>query len=99
MREFLIWLSGGLGASTVFSYLAERWSWFQLQSPDNKKLYKTVGASLLALASFGMYTYVPTEFWMSLDPFWKVVLGVIAVNYGVEVFHWFDKKVSAKAEQ
>ena len=94
INEFLIWLTGGLGSSLVFSYLAERWEAFQNLQPATKKLYKTIGASAIAIISYLAITYVPVDFWQALSPYWELVLGVIAVNYGVEVFHWFDKYVA-----
>jgi len=92
-QEFLVWLSGGLGASLVVSYLAERWAWFQYQLPSNKILLKTVAASVLAVVAYLVYTHVPVDFWSLIDPYWQIVLAVIATNYGVEVFHFFDKKL------
>jgi len=94
IQEFIIWLSGGLGSSLVVSYFAERIEWFKKLDLDTKKLYKTIWASVLAVASYVVYTYVPAEFWTVISPYWQVVLGVIIVNYGVEIFHLFDKKVA-----
>jgi len=93
IQDLLVWLMGGLGSSAVVSYLAERWAWFQSLAPEVKKLYKTVGASVVAILAFLANQYVPVEVWNSLSPYWQLILGVIAVNYGVEVFHWFDKKL------
>jgi len=93
IQDVLVWLFGGVGASAVFSYLAERWEWFQSLTVDTKKVYKTVGASVIAILAFVAYTYVPVSYWEVLSPYWQVVVGVIAVNYGVEVFHFFDKKL------
>lgn len=94
IQEFLVWLSGGVGATLVASYILERLAWFQSLSSEAKKLYKTVGSSLVALLAYLTYEYVPAEVWTSLTPYWQLVLGTIAVNYGVEVFHWFDRKVA-----
>lgn len=94
IQEFLIWLSGGLGSSLVISYFAERIERFRKLDLDIKKLYKTIWASALAVISYVVYTYVPVDFWTLISPYWQVVLGVILVNYGVEIFHLFDKKVA-----
>ena len=91
IQEFLLWLMSGLGASFVFSYVAERWAWFQSQSVDAKKLYSTVGSAVLAILAYVVYTYVPAEVWVLLSPYWQLVVAVITVNYGTQVFHDYDK--------
>ncbi len=91
--EALVWLSSGVGATLVASYFAERWAWFQAQSAEAKKVYKVVFASLISILALLTYTYVPAEVWIALTPYWQLVLGVIASNYGVEVFHYFDKRL------
>jgi uncharacterized membrane-anchored protein len=91
--DFLVWLSGGIGATLVASYIAERWQWFQEQTPNVKTFLKTVVASVIAVAAFVTYTYVPAEVWIALAPYWQLILGVVATNYGVEIFHWFDKRL------
>lgn len=94
IQEFLVWLSGGLGATIVASYIAERLDWFQSKTAEAKKLIKTIGASLVAVLAYVTYQYVPAEVWSVLTPYWQIVLGVVVVNYGVEVFHYFDGKVA-----
>ena len=93
--EFLVWLSGGIGATLVASYFAERSAWFQMLEFQTKKLYKSLFASGVAILAYVTYTYVPSEVWVVLTPYWQLVLGVVAANYGVEVFHFFDKKMVA----
>lgn len=97
IQEFLLWLTSGLGASFVFSYFAERWEGFQSLSKDTRKLWATIGASALAILAYLVYTYVPAEVWVTLSPYWQLVVAIITVNYGTEVFHKYDKELpSAK---
>lgn len=91
--EFLMWIAGGLGSTLIVSYIAERWVWFQSLRSEVKKVYSTAFASVLSLLAFAVYTYVPAEFWVMLSPWWQIVLGVITVNYGMELFHYFDKQL------
>lgn len=93
IQEFLLWVSGGLGASAIASYFLERWNKFTTLPSDIKLAVKTLGASLLAILAYVTYTYVPVEVWVVLTPYWQIVLGVFTINYGVEVFHWFDKRL------
>lgn len=89
--EFLLWLAGGLGSSVTFSYFAERWAWFQTLDVEVKRVYSTVGASIIAILSYVTYTYVPAEVWVMLSPYWQLVVAVITVNYGTQMFHKYDK--------
>ena len=91
---FLTWLATGLGASFVASALAERSKWFQFLTYENKKLYVTIGASVLAVLAYITVTYVPMNVWAVLTPYWQLVVGVIAVNYGTLFFHKFDKEIA-----
>jgi len=93
IQEFLIWLSSGVGATLVASYIAERNAWFQSLEVEAKKVYKTLASTVIAILAFLTYTYVPVEVWTTLSPYWQIVLAVVAANYGVEAFHWFDKKL------
>lgn len=93
IQEFLLWLMSGLGASFVFSYVAERWAWFQELSVEAKKLYATVGSSVLAILAYVTYTYVPSEVWVALSPYWQLVVVIVTVNYGTQVFHRYDKEL------
>ena len=94
IRDVLVWIMGGLGSTVIVSYLVERWTWFQNLRSDVKKLYSTLAATVLSLVAFAVYTYVPAEVWVVLTPWWQIVVGVFAVNYGMEIFHYFDKKLS-----
>lgn len=93
IQEFLLWLMSGLGASFVFSYIAERWAWFQDLPADAKKLYSTIGSAVLAILAYVVYTYVPAEVWVLLSPYWQLVVAVVTVNYGTQVFHFYDRKL------
>ena len=37
--------------------------------------------------------YVPAEVWTMLSPYWQLVVAVITVNYGTQVFHKYDKSL------
>lgn len=91
IQEFLMWLAGGLGSTFVFSYIAERWAWFQSLKSDTKKMLATVGSSLIAVLAYVTFTYVPVSFWEVVSPYWQIVVAVIATNYGTQVFHKYDK--------
>jgi uncharacterized membrane-anchored protein len=91
ITEFLVWVASGLGATSVFSYIAERWAWFQGLTSDTKKLVSTISASVLAILAYVTVTYVPAEVWVMLSPYWQIIVGVVMINYGTQVFHKYDK--------
>ena len=91
ITEFFLWLAGGLGSSVTFSYIAERLEWFQKLDVDAKKVWATVGSSVIAILAYVIYTYVPSEVWVVLSPYWQLIVAVISVNYGTQVFHKYDK--------
>ena len=93
VTDLLTWLFGGLGASLVVSYIFERWNWFQRQSFDLKKLLTTISASVLAILAFIVFTYVPPEFWVSISPYWQIIVAIVTTNYGTQVFHKYDKEL------
>jgi hypothetical protein len=92
-KEFFVWLASGLGSSFVVSYFAERWMWFQSLESEQRKIWSTFGASVLAILSYLVYTFVPAEFWVMLSPYWQIVVGVITVNYGTRIFHEYDRQL------
>jgi hypothetical protein len=96
MIEFLTWLFSGAGAIAVVSYLAERSQWFSGLDTETKKHYKTLTSTVIALAAYALSVYVPADFWVMLDPYWKIAVGVLGLNYGVEVFHAFDRTLVSK---
>lgn len=91
ITDFILWLMSGLGASMAFSYFAERQKWFQELPSDLKKFWATVGASGVAMLAYVLYVYVPVMVWEMLSPYWQIVVAVVTVNYGTQVFHRYDK--------
>lgn len=91
ITDFLSWLFSGIGASLVVSYIVERWGWFQLQSFDVKRLLTTISASALAIIAFVVFTYVPSGFWVTISPYWQIIVAIVATNYGTQMFHKYDK--------
>lgn len=93
LYELFVWLTG-IGATVVASYFAERYWRFQDLLPEVKRMWKTIVASVIAVLAYLTVQYVPADFWSILDPYWKLVFAVIGANYGVDWFHFFDKKLN-----
>ena len=52
ITDFVLWVMSGLGASMVFSYIAERQKWFQDLDVESKKFWATVGASGVSVLAY-----------------------------------------------
>jgi hypothetical protein len=92
---FLIWLTGGGGALLV-SFLAERWDWFQSQTPKVKQFLMIVIPSLLGIGALTITTFVPPEIIAQASPYFMVVVTVITYVLGTKAFHIVDKNNSAQ---
>ena len=94
LGEFLIWLTGGGGALLV-SFLAERWDWFQAQTPKVKQFLMIVIPSLLGIGALAVTTFVSQELIAQASPYFMVIVTVITYILGTKAFHIVDKNNSA----
>lgn len=90
---FLNWLASGLGANVLFSYLAERWPWFQSLAADAKSWLSVLATAVIAIAAYATLTYVPASFWVMVSPYWEIIVGAIGMYVGTQTFHKVDKLV------
>lgn len=91
--DALIWLTGA-GALFIVSKAVEKWAWFQDLESETKQFLATVLATAVALIAYALQVYVPADFWVALTPWWTIAVGIVSMNYGLELFHKFDKSVS-----
>jgi len=92
MVDILKWILYAGGAVMIVSWVAERWPWFQALASDVKKILSITVSCALALGGYALLLYVPPEFWVQIDPWIKLVLGV-ASSYGIgQVVHYYDSE-------
>jgi hypothetical protein len=91
VTDFLQWLASGLGANVVFSYLAERWPWFQAKSADAKTWLSIACTAVIAIGAYATLTYVPSSFWTLISPYWMIVVGAVGMYLGTQFYHNVDK--------
>jgi len=91
LPEFMTWLSTGAGAAVAFSFLAELFpAWHELEA-DAKKFISAGGSVLVALIALVGLQYIPADVVASIDPFFKLVVGVLAVHFSGQLFHSVTK--------
>ncbi len=90
MVDILKWLLYSGGVVVIVSWAAERWPAFQTLKSDVKKVLSLVASCVIALGAYALLLYVPADFWVQIDPWVKVILGVASI-YGVgQVAHTLD---------
>ena len=92
LPEFMIWLGTGAGAAVAFSFLAELFpAWHKLEA-DAKKVVSSIGSVLIALLAFFGLQYIPADVIAAIDPYFKVIVGVLGVHFSGQLYHQITKK-------
>ena len=91
LYDLLSWLIYAGGSILVASWVLDKIPSFGALPPEAKK-YINMGVSvLLALGAFALITYVPTEIFALLDPWFKIVGGVVILYAGQQAMHQLTK--------
>ena len=98
LQKFLEFMYLGGGGIVVFSWLAEKWAWFQSKSSETKKLITFVSGAVLSIIALSIMTFVPEETMKLLEPYFLLIYGNFAVLFTGQVFHKFNKKEDAVIE-
>ena len=91
LTDFLVWLTAG-GSIIAFSWLAERWAWFQLQTSNMKQGIMFGACVVLSLGAFAIQQYVPVETLNALAPWFGIVASIFVSLFLSKTFHQADKK-------
>lgn len=97
MKEFsdvaglLNWLVYGGGVILVSSWILDKIPAFVQLASETKKLVNAIVAILLALASYAALVYVPAEYFALVDPYFKVIMGIVVLYAGQQVVHRLTK--------
>ena len=92
LTEFMTWLGSGVGALMAFSFLAELSPAWQNLPAKNKRFWSKLGAVVIALLAFLVLNFVPVETIALIDPYFKVIVGVLVMDAGAQGFHQVSKK-------
>ena len=80
LQEFLVWLSGGVGASTVVTWVFARWPWFVALPENTRKLLLATSCAIVALGSYQIVLMVPQNTIEMLAPYFSIV-SIAFINF------------------
>lgn len=97
--EFLAWLGTSGAIVTIISFIAERWAWFQEQSPKVRQAITMGIALLLPQITLALLEIVPATMWEQLNPYFQAILTSVAAISTLlfsEIAHAVDKRIFVK---
>lgn len=89
--SFINWIVYSGGAVLIASFVLDRIPGFLNLSSEYKKVINIVVSAVLALGFYAVLVYVPADILKTLDPWFKVIAGFIAVYSGQQVVHNLTK--------
>ncbi len=89
-KEFLLWLASSAGSAAALSFIAERLPSFQKLDPGRKAAVHLGGSLAIALAAYGVLTYVPPETLKAITPVFQLVAGVVGAWIANQIAHKTD---------
>lgn len=92
LTQFLQFVGLGGGSVAVVSFIAEQVAAFQALSANAKRNYSFLASAVLALAAWGVVTYVPTGTLDVLNTPFLIVGGIFAVYFLGQAFHFTTKQ-------
>jgi uncharacterized membrane-anchored protein len=91
LNGLVSWVIWSGGALLIASWILDKIPAFVALSSEWKKYINMAVSVVLALGAYAIITYVPTSVFASLDPWVKIVAGVIALYSGQQVVHAANK--------
>jgi len=92
LSAFLAWLGTGAGAVVAFSFLVEYIPAWHTLEEGSKKFLGAAGSALIALLAFLGLQYIPADVIASVDPYFKIIVGALAMYFSGQLFHAYTKK-------
>ena len=91
LNSLVSWVIWSGGALLIASWVLDKIPAFAKLSSDAKKYINMAVSVVLALGAYAVITYVPAATFTLLDPWFKIVAGVIALYSGQQVVHAANK--------
>ena len=84
IQSLFNWLLNSGGAALVVSWIVEKLPSYQKLSADVKKYVYIAAVVVVGLAAYALQTYVPSATWNQIEPWLKIVAGlVVAASAGI----------------
>ena len=87
INTFLNWIIYSGGALLIASWVLDKIPKFAVLIPGTKRLINLAVSVVLAGGCYAVITYVPAPLLAALDPYIKIIAGLIAVYTGQQVVH------------
>lgn len=87
LNGLVSWVVWSGGALLIASWILDKIPSFVTLAPDPKRYINMAVSVVLALAAYAVITYVPVTVFSLLDPWFKIVAGVIALYSGQQLYH------------
>ena len=91
INSFISWIVYSGGALLIASWVLDRIPAFVALPSEAKKYINIAVSAFLALGFYAVLTYVPANILDALDPWFKVIAGLVAVYGGQQVVHRLTK--------
>jgi len=92
IASFSNWMVYSGGAILFVSWLLDQIPAFGNLASNAKRYIAMAASALVALGFYAALTYLPVDTITMLDPWFKIVLGVILAYGGGQVYHALTKK-------
>jgi hypothetical protein len=87
LNGLVSWIIWSGGALLIASWILDKIPSFVALQPDPKRYINMAVSVILALAAYAVITYVPVAVFTALDPWFKIVAGVVALYSGQQLYH------------
>lgn len=88
---FITWIVYSGGALIAASWLLDKIPAFENLKAGVKKTVNQIVSVVLALGCYAVLKYVPAEVFAAIDPWFKIVVGVLVAYAGQQVVHRLTK--------
>lgn len=91
LYAFFSWLLYSGGAALFVSWLLDKIPAFQALKSEVKKIVALVSTLTVGLGAYAFITYVPPDVILVLDPWFKIIVGLVLTWSGQQVYHKLTK--------
>jgi len=91
LGSYLNWIVYSGGALLIVSWVLDRFPGFSILQPRTKLLINLGVSVVLACGCYAAIIYVPGDIMKMLDPWFKIVAGIVAVYTGQQAAHKLTK--------
>jgi hypothetical protein len=92
LNSFLIFVISAGGNAIAASWILERITWYQAQSPDNKQYIFFGVAALLSVIAYSVLTYASPGVMTFIAPYFQMIGATFYAVFFGKQFHEVDKK-------